>query len=328
MKDKITRYFILWLAFSALMVVLMILAGQYMTRPEFIPDQGALWYYWQNTQINQMGRVTGWGFFILHLLTTIYLVWKADKSKEQFGKWQKWLFGSQVIFILLHLIQTFFWYDALVYDTPVWLSQFSVIIMLVMMLIILNRKRGLFFGWKLPIPDNVTNFFINIHSYFIILALIFTFWYHPMETTVGHLIGFFYMFLLLGQVVFMNTKIHFNRYWVFLLEFTVLIHGTAIAVQNVDNPSLTEPKIMWPMFAFGFGMVTIITQIFLLKLSKPLLILSYLVYFALVLLVYSGTLFGVRTFSQVYEIALIPFIEYLLVLAFVGLVALWYKVRR
>lgn len=96
MKDKINNYFILWLAFSALMVILMIIAGQYMVRPDFIPDQGALWYYWQNTNINQVGRITGWLFFILHLVTTVILVRKADKEKVQFGKWQKWLFGSQV----------------------------------------------------------------------------------------------------------------------------------------------------------------------------------------------------------------------------------------
>ena len=35
------------------------------------------------------------------------------------------------------------------------------------------------------------------HGYYFAWAIIYTFWYHPMEITGGHLLGFFYMFLLL-----------------------------------------------------------------------------------------------------------------------------------
>jgi len=329
MKNNSKIYFIAWLVFSVLMILAMMLIGEARNQIAFLPDQGFNWYYWQLPQIDNISRITGWSFFILHLITTLFLARKVGKVpfSEKLSKWHIALFFSQVFFIILHLVQTTFWYDSLVHDTPVWLSQFSVIIMLVMMLIILNQKRGLFFGKKLPIPQSVTKFFIDIHAPYIIVALVFTFWYHPMENTYGHLIGFFYMFMLFGQIIFASTKIHFNRIWVFLLEFTVLIHGTAIALQSKTIPSITPGKDMWPMFAFGFGAIAIITQIYLLKLPKWALILLNLVYLSAVILVYIGGVFSVRVFSQIGEITYIPFIEYLLVGVFVLLALLYLKLK-
>jgi len=329
MKNNTRLYFIAWLVFSVLTIIAMMLFGGSRNQIAFIPDQGFNWYYWQLPQIDNISRITGWSFFILHLIVTLFLAWKVGKVKfsDTLSPWHIALFFSQIFFVILHFIQTAFWYDSLVHDTPVWLSQVSVIIMLVMMLIILNQKRGLFFGKKIPIPQSVTKFFIDIHGPYIILALVFTFWYHPMENTYGHLIGFFYMFMLFGQIIFANTKIHFNRIWVFLLEFTVLIHGTAIALQSKNIPSINASKDMWPMFAFGFGAIAIITQIYLLKLPKWALILLNLIYLSSVVLVYIGGIFSVRTFNQIGEIIYIPFIEYILVIVFIGLAIIILKLK-
>lgn len=329
MDKMISKYFVLWIGLSCLFVLLIMFVSQYYVHAPFIPDQGASWYYWQLPEINQVGRILGWVFFISHLMTTLFLTWKIKKEGQFniFGKLPKLLFISQVVFILLHLIHSYFWYDSLVKDTPVWLSQFSVIIMLVLMLGILNPKRGLFFGKKVPIPSNIVKAFIDFHGIFIITATIFTFWYHPMESTVGHLIGFFYMFMLFGQIIFASTKIHFNRIWVFLLEFTVLIHGTVIAMQSVNLPAVGASKIMWPMFAFGFGAIAVITQIYYLRLPKSVMIAINAIYILMVGLVYSGVLFGVRTFDKIYEISFIPLIEYLLVFVFVGIAWIYFKMK-
>lgn len=330
MDTKISKYFALWIGLSCLIVLLIMLVSQYYVHAPFGLDQGASWYYWQLPEINDLGRLLGWLFFILHLFVTIFLVWKikVENRFNYFGKLQKWLFASQIFFILLHLAHTYLWYDTLVKDTPVWLSQFSVIIMLVLILGILNPKRGLFFGKKAPIPANIVKSFIDFHGIFIILATVFTFWYHPMEGTIGHLLGFFYMFMLFGQIVFANTKIHFNRYWVFLLEFAVLIHGTAIAIQSTNIPSVSATKVIWPMFAFGFGAIAIITQIYYLKLSKIALIAINAIYILMVGLVYSGALFGIRTIDKIYEISFIPLIEYILVFVFAGIAWTFLKLKK
>ena len=53
--------------------------------------------------------------------------------------------------LLLHFAQTHIWYGALAEDVSIWSSQVSVIIMLVLILLMENQRRGLFFGRKAPI---------------------------------------------------------------------------------------------------------------------------------------------------------------------------------
>jgi hypothetical protein len=73
-------------------------------------------------------------------------------------------------------------------------------------------ERGLFFGNKLPIKQEIIRFARKYHGYFFARATIYTFWYHPIEPTSGHIIGFFYMFLLLLQGSLFFTRIHTNRW--------------------------------------------------------------------------------------------------------------------
>ena len=60
-----------------------------------------------------------------------------------------------------------------------------------------SPKRGLFFG-HLRLDKRLVKVLIEYHGYYFAWATIFTFWYHPCEGTIGHLAGFFYMFMLFG----------------------------------------------------------------------------------------------------------------------------------
>src|SRR5262249_39192269 len=153
--------------------------------------------------------------------------------------------GVNALFIILHFIQTHIWYDALAQNVSVFSSQGSVIVLLVWVLLMENNRRGLFFGQKMPISQCILQFARKYHGYYFSWAIIYTFWYHPMENTAGHLIGFFYMFLLLLQSSLFFTGVHINKYWTFTQEILVLAHGTMVAIVNGNN--------LWPMFFFGFG---------------------------------------------------------------------------
>ena len=102
-----------------------------------------------------------------------------------------------------------------------------------------------------------------------------------------------------GQPFF--TRVHVNRCWTFALEFTVLLHGTFVALQQGND--------LWPMFAFGFGGLFIITQMHGLGLSRNVRAFFLLVYAALALYIYSG-----RGLTNIHQITWIPFIEFLSVL--------------
>lgn len=60
------------------------------------------------------------------------------------------------------------------------------------------------------------------HGYLFSWAIIYTFWYHPTDGTRGHLVGFFYLFLLLVQSAVTFTPVHVRRGWTLLLELLVL----------------------------------------------------------------------------------------------------------
>lgn len=316
------KYLLVGILLSALFTAIILVVGQNYNHATFLPDQGALWYYWKLPVVTDLPRLTGWVLFISQLLITWYLAYKVNNSGPITNKLNKYNYAmlvSVAVFAVLHLIQTYFFYDSLAHDTPVWLSQISVIIMLVLMMILLNDKRGLFFGKRIPISRNIVEFVRKWHGMYIILAIVFTYWYHPMEPSLGHLIGFFYMFLLLIQVALANTTMHFNKYWVFALEFIVLIHGTAVAIMTGNG--------MWPMFASGFGFVTIVTYIYLLKLKKNWTLIFQLIYIVCVIIVYTGGLGSNRTPAKLYEIVQIPIVEYVLVFVFAGIIGIGYKLK-
>jgi hypothetical protein len=224
--------------------------------------------------------------------------------------------GATAAFLLLHLIQTHLWYDGLAQDVSIFSSQGSVIVLLVWVLLMEHNRRGLFWGRKLPLGREIVRWARSYHGYFFAWAAIYTFWFHPMVSTPGHLIGFIYMFLLMLQGSLMYTRVHVNRWWTVTLELMVLVHGTLVAVAQGAG--------LWPMFFFGFGGIFVITQMhgLGLRLWAKLLILA--AYGATVIAVYSQL-----GWERLNEIVRIPVIDYVLVLVLAGLIGagLWVSRR-
>ena len=136
-----------------------------------------------------------------------------------------------------------------------------------------------------------------------------------MANTSGHLIGFFYMFLLLVQSSLFFTRSHVNRWWTLTLELMVALHGTLVAYLQ------SGPNGMWPMFLFGFLAIFVITQMHGVGLSRRTRLVLAAVYVVAVLGVYSW-----RGWSHLFEVTWIPIIEYGLVAVVVGLVWVGLKI--
>ena len=218
-------------------------------------------------------------------------------------------------FIVLHMLQTQLFYDGLAQDVSIYSSQGSVILLLVVVLAMENRRRGLFLGHPMPISKRVTDFLRRYHGYVFSWAAIYTFWYHPMENTTGHLIGFFYMFLLLVQGSLFFTRSHINRWWTLTLELMVALHGTLVAYLQ------SGPNGMWPMFLFGFLAIFVLTQMHGVGLSRRSRVLLGTSYVVAVLAVYSW-----RGWNHLFEVTWIPIIEYGLVAVIAGLVWVGLKI--
>jgi hypothetical protein len=277
-----------------------------------LPDQGASWYFWKLPNPTFWTRATAWGFYLLHQVSLWALIYYAQTRVKKYStslhKVNYLALGLNAFFILLHVLQTHLWYDGLAQDVSIWSSQVSVIILLVWVLLMENSRRGMFFGKKMPISGEIGRVARKYHGYFFAWATIYTFWYHPTISTSGHLIGFLYMFLLLLQGSLFFTRIHVNRWWTLTQELGVLLHGTIVAIyQGAD---------LWPMFAFGFGGIFVVTQMHGLNLNKWARWAFLSAYIGFALFIYSD-----RGWANLNEVFRIPVIDYLAVLVLAAI--LW-----
>jgi hypothetical protein len=313
------RALLFGIGFSVLVTAAIWALGPRLEAIALLPDAGPSWYEWKLPNPTVWTRALVWGLYLAHQLTLWGLIWWAQTRRPGYGSGLHRLnviaLAANAGFVLLHVAQTHLTYDGLAQDVSIWSSQGAVIVMLVWILLIENPRRGLVFGAKLPMGAELKGFVRRYHGYFFAWAIVYTFWYHPAVSTTGHLWGFFYTLLLLVQSSLFFTRAHLNRYWTFALEATVLIHGALVAVGQGGG--------LWPMFAFGFGGLIVMTQMHGLGLTRWLRGGVLAVYAALVTWVYAD-----RGWSRLDEIVRIPLIEILAALLLAGLFALAFAVAR
>ncbi len=302
---------------SAVITVLIYFASLTMGRFRAIllPDTGAAWYYWKLPSPELWATVSMWVLYAAHQITVWYMIYKISRApyapEGKISKLNMTLLILNGVFIVLHIVQSMIFYDGLAQFVPVMSSQGSVIVMLVMVLILMMPKRGLFFGKKVKLPQKGVSFIRKTHGFYIAWAIVYTFWFHPAEGTLGHLMGFFYLFLLFAQMSLAKTRFHTDKRWITVLEVYVAVHGAIVAVGQGNG--------MWPMFLFGFLMMFIVTQLYGLTDKKLQIVAVTAIYAAIAILVYSGVLGNSNTLADIHQVTWIPIILYglVFVLAFV-----------
>lgn len=308
--------------FSLAFTGLIAWAGARLDSIPLLPDAGYDWYYWRLPSPTLWNHLTAWGGYFLHQAFTFWTIWYAQSARRPKYTtglhWINWvaLLGNAG-FIFLHFVQTHLFYDGLAQDISIFMSQGSVVVLLIWVLLMENGRRGLVWGKKLPLGEENVQWARKWHGYFFSWAAVLTFWYHPMVSTAGHLIGFVYMFLLLLQGSLFFTRVHVNKWWTVTLEVAVLFHGTLVALQQGNG--------IWPMFFFGFGGLFVITQMHGLGLKLPVKLGILAAYIGGVLVTYNA-----RGWGKLNEIIRIPLIDYLGVAVLALLIGggLWLARRR
>ncbi len=303
MSSQVRSMWILGLVIAVISSLGVFLLAPYTNSIQFPEDQGFNWYYWKLPNPDFMSRATSWGFYALHQIFIWGCIAWALRNREKLTNWKTLhplnyiMLGGTAVFIFLHYIQTAIWFDGLGQDIPVILSQGSVIVVLVIILIMEAPRRGLFFGEGKSWFTKLRPFLFRYHGYYISWAVVFTFWYHPMYPTWGHVTGFFYMFLIFLQLSMIYTNLHVNKYWTFIIETAVILHAIVMAVVNGNG--------MWAMFGFGFLSMLLITQMHGIGLSKAqkwgVTIASFV---ALIIAYYF------RGYEHISEVIRIPLLEY------------------
>ena len=286
-----------------------------------LPDQGAAWYFWKRSDPNFASQASAWGGYLVHqFFIWGVIIWAKknrealkDRTKLHFINWVA--LAGTAAFGVLHFFQTAIWYDGLAQNVSVFSSQASVILLLVVVLMIEAPRRGVFFGTGGKNFIKVKPFLIKYHGYYFSWAVVYTFWFHPMETTWGHLFGFFYTFLLMIQAGFIFTRVHTNRWWTLTLEVLVLFHGVVVA--------LLAGQEFWTMFLFGFLAMFIVTQMHGLGLSRLLRWFFGGLFLIALIVIYSE-----RGWGQAHEILRIPVIDYILVFVLTALILIIKRLVR
>jgi hypothetical protein len=227
----------------------------------FVADKGNWWYYWQLRDATVITRLSAWLPYTAHIVSIWFLIYHAKQAKPRyiFGlhTFNVWALSINAFFIVLHIAQTKYFYDGLAQDVHEATSMGSVTLMLFLILVMENNRRGLFFGKKVGFMTGVGDTLRRYHGYYISWAIIYTFWYHPVETTTGHLAGFAYMFLLLLQSSLFFTRFHVNRVWTMTLETIFVVHGALVAA-FILSPGQDQ---IWSQFLFGGLAIFLITQL-------------------------------------------------------------------
>jgi len=111
------------------------------------------------------------------------------------------------------------------------------------------------------------------------------------------------MFLLFIQLSFAGTKLHTAIGWVTILELTVGLHGPAIALQKTLSTGEGSGGAtgVWPMFAFGFIAMYVLTGQFGFKMTKLQRFFVFAIYALAAVVVYYF-----RSYNRLFEIVFIP----------------------
>ena len=301
-----------------------------------LPDQGASWYYWKLPARDFLTMFAVWVFYLAHQFSIWAIIYQAQRSfkfrtpgANGLSRYNIAALGINILFIFLHLFETHLWFDGLAQDVPIWTSQYSVIIMLAVVIIIENQRRGLFQGRRAgkPFTARVSGFFRRNHTYLFAWALVYTFWFHPMAVDPQLLSGFFYMFLLFTQVSLAYTRVHLVKGWIVALESYVAIHAVVVAVYNTIFFGSAD---IWPMFFSGFAFMFIFTQMYGLEVRRGIFRLLTGIYVIFLGWLYLPAPYGYgRALSYLLrlEFLWIPIILYGLAAGFAGIIYIFTNKR-
>jgi len=268
------------------------------------PDRGPWWYFWRLAEPTFLSRASAWIGYGLHQISLwIVLILLARKPAVP-GRVSPLNVAALLVnlfFVLLHILQTHLFYDGLAQDVPVWTSQWSVIIMLIIVIYQATPLRGFILGKRLPWNQRGLRLSHRFHGFYISWALI--------------------------QLSFARTEIHLSLAWIVLLELLVGIHGPAIAIQKMiaggEGAAAGFGPGTWIMFLSGFLFMFAFTGQYGLRWSRPLRALVIVAYLALVV-----GLFAWWDLGRLYMVTFIPVALYGGALVYGGIFELLARIRR
>ncbi len=299
------------------------------------PDLAGQWYYWRikPDQVTIWTRLFPWICYVTHQLSVWIVLYLAQRDKQltpgkkyttTLTKYNWIMLGLNVFFHLLHLVQTHTTYDPLAHDMTVSSAQASIMLLPIVVLLLEYNERGMLLGWpssrdrgkvsnKLRLNMKPIYWIRKYHGYAFSWGAIHTIWFHSMENTYGHALGFVHTWMFLLQASLMYSRLHLNEWWRLLQQAWVVLHAGMVAYQTTD-PSSIAP--VWPRFTFGLLLPLVLTQIFILPFWKKIPVWTRIFPFLVLMAIIIGNYSWIpdkqgRTWVGIQEIIRIPGFYYM-----------------
>lgn len=316
MAQTLSKHHVAGVAWALGITAIIAATATTLGRFELVGRTVAFAYPWRLVEVSDPARITAWIGYALHNLAAWGLLAAVQRKKTTFSgsfRWFNWsMLGLHSAFALLHIAQTQVFYDGLARDVPEVTALGSVALLLMVVLAFEMPRRGLVWGRGRRLPGRAVEVLKRTHGYLFTWALVYTFWYHPTEGTWGHLIGFAYLLMLLWQSVLIYTRAHAHRGWTLGLELLVIPHGVLVAWHQGAG--------LWPMFAFGFSAIFILTQMHGTGWTERTRVVVAGTWVVGVVVAYAA----LDRAAQWHEVLRIPVLDY----GVVGLIALGFWVGR
>ena len=193
------------------------------------------------------------------------ILWMAAKEKPKYSnkwRWFNWrMLQLNVFCLVLKWIQTRTSYNGLSQHLPLGWGIGTVSLMLIVVFMLYIPTRGIVCGYprKSKTCNDMGRVVRKYHAYYIAFAITNDLWYHPFETSPGHLTGILNDFLILWQSCVIYHHSHRDKFWTIALELMVLPHSALIAIRRGTASAAG--------FSFGFYILLMVTQMHGLNLN-------------------------------------------------------------
>jgi len=224
----------------------------------------------------KIGQIISWVMYIPHQLIQWWILYKAQQEKPKYQegwRWFNWwMLYTNAFFMGLKLLSNALTYNAMSSHLPLWFGQGAVFNMLLIVLAMQVPVRGMCCGScsrgckvgskqisKGEYWTEMAMFMRKYHGYYIAFGVTSDWYYHPLESSPGHLSGIANDLMILWQTICIYTPAHRNKWWCIACEFIVTFHGPLIALGRGGGAG---------MFGFGFTIVFMCSGQWGLPLNK------------------------------------------------------------
>ena len=226
---------------------------------------------------NTLSHLFIWSLYISHQVFHWSMLYYAQnylkQSSRKIHPFHYWMAGMNLVFVLLHLIQTHVTYDGLVCShlihdhSLLWILWF---ILALSIHIVESDRRGFFLCYSFFHSPKLVKFAKKTLWLLFSAVILFNFWNYPLD--VNHNSGLVVQVLELFFIAYSclaRTSFHENKYWLLWLEISAMQFGYPVILRWVPIQKLVPVLSISIITALTCLLTIVISKLHELSFRKP-----------------------------------------------------------